>query len=108
MPLTDIKCKSLEPKEKAYKVLDEKSLYLEIMPNSSKYWRFKYRFAEKENRLAFGIYPEVSLKEAREKRDIARKQIADGINPSQAKKLDKLQININHQNSFEIIAKKWH
>lgn len=101
-------CRCDRTKEKAYKVSDEKSLYLEIMPNSSKYWRFKYRFAEKENRLAFGVYPEVSLKEAREKRDIARKQIADGINPSQAKKLDKLQININHQNSFEIIAKKWH
>jgi integrase len=108
MPLTDIKCKSLEPKEKSYKVSDEKSLYLEIMPSGSKYWRFKYRFAEKENRLAFGVYPEVSLKEAREKRDKARKQIADGINPSQAKKLDKLQVKINNQNSFEIIAREWH
>ncbi len=108
MPLTDIKCKSLEPREKAYKVSDEKSLYIEVMPSGSKYWRFKYRFAGKENRLAFGVYPEVTLKEARDKRDKARKQIADGINPSQAKKLEKLQININHQNNFESIAREWH
>jgi integrase len=108
MPLTDIKCKSLEPRDKIYKVSDEKSLYLEVMPSGSKYWRFKYRFAGKENRLAFGVYPEVSLKEAREKRDKARKQIADGISPSQAKKLEKLQININHQNNFESIAREWH
>ena len=65
MPLTDIKCKTLEPKDKTYKISDEKSLYLEIAPNGSKYWRFKYRFAGKENRLALGVYPQVSLKEAR-------------------------------------------
>lgn len=108
MPLTDIKCRSLEPKEKSYKAFDEKSLYLEVMPSGSKYWRLKYRFAGKENRLSFGVYPEVTLKEAREKRDKARKQIADGINPSQAKKLEKLQTHINHQNNFESIARQWH
>jgi len=96
MSLTDIKCKSLQPKEKTYKVFNEKSLYLEIST------------AGKENRLSFGAYPEVTLKEDREKRGKARKQITDGINPSQAKKLEKLQTHINHQNNFENIARQWH
>jgi hypothetical protein len=108
MPLTDIKCKSFEPREKPYKATDKKSLYLEIVPSGSKYWRFKFKFAEKENRLAFGVYPEVSLKEAREKRDVARKQLANGINPSEAKKKAKLQQLINLENSFEAVAKDWH
>jgi len=108
MPLTDIKCKSFEPKEKPYKVADERSLYLEIMPSGSKYWRFKFKFAGKENRLAFGVYPEVSLKEAREKRDIARKQLADGINPSEAKKKAKLQQFIDSDNQFKKIALEWY
>jgi integrase len=108
MPLTDIKCKSFTPREKSYKITDEKNLYLEIMPSGSKYWRFKFKFAGKENRLAFGVYPEVSLKEAREKRDIARKQLENGINPSEAKKKAKLQQLINLDNSFESIARDWH
>ena len=108
MPLTDIKCKSFEPKEKSYKIADEKSLYLEIMPSGSKYWRFKFKYAGKENRLAFGVYPEVSLKEAREKRDIARKQLENGINPSEAKKKAKLQQFIDADNQFEKIARDWH
>lgn len=69
MPLTDIVCRTAAPSDKPRKLSDEKGLYLEVMPNGSKYWRFKYRFAGKENRLAFGVYSEVSLKSAREKRD---------------------------------------
>lgn len=108
MPLNDIKCKALAPKEKSYKASDEKGLYLEVMPNGSKYWRLKYRFAGSEKRLAFGVYPEISLKEARNKRDEARKQIQDGIDPSQEKKLAKLTQAINAANSFEAVAREWH
>ena len=108
MPLNDIKCKSIKPKDKIFKVSDEKGLYLEVNPSGSKYWRFKYRFDGKEKRLAFGVYPELSLKEAREKTDEARKKIKDGTDPSQEKKLTKLTRLINTENSFENVAREWH
>ena len=108
MPLNDVKCKNLSPNDKTYKVADEKGLYLEITPKGGKYWRLKYRFAGKEKRLAFGVYPDVSLKEAREKMEIAKKQLANNIDPSIEKKLKKLQENINLDNSFKKIALEWH
>ncbi|MDF3047317.1 MAG: hypothetical protein K0R73_435 [Candidatus Midichloriaceae bacterium] len=107
MALTDIACKGAKPKEKSYKLADEKGLYLEVMPNNRKYWRMKYRFAGKENRLAFGVYPEVTLSEARDKRDEARKMLRDGINPSQAKKDKKHQHKLETKNTFEMIAREW-
>ncbi len=108
MPLTDIKCKALQPAEKTYKASDEKGLYLEVTSSGSKYWRMKYRFGGKEKRLAFGVYPEVSLKEARDKRDAARKQLQEGLDPSHEKKLSKLTKTLNAENSFENIAREWH
>lgn len=106
--LTDIRVKNLKPTEKIFRVFDEKGLYLEIHPKGGKYWRFKYGFDGKENRLAFGVYPEVSLKEARDKRDDARKKISNGINPSEEKKLGKITRLINAENSFENVAREWH
>ncbi len=108
MSLTDIKCKAAQPKTKSYKLSDEKGLYLEITPSGSKYWRLKFRFAGKEKKLAFGVYPEVSLKEARDKREVARKQLQEGLDPSHEKKLSKLTSSINSQNTFEAIAREWH
>lgn len=108
MPLTDIVCKSSKSKDKPYKISDEKGLYLEIMPNGSKYWRLKYRFADKEKRLAFGVYPEVSLAEARERRDEARKVLRNGIDPAQAKKDAKHQNKLKKDNSFYQVAVEWH
>lgn len=108
MPLNDIKCKNIKSTDKTFKVSDEKGLYLEVNPNGSKYWRLKYRFAGKEKKLALGVYPEISLKEAREKRDNARKQIQEGVDPSQEKKLAKLTRLINADNSFENVASEWH
>ncbi len=108
MSLTDIACKTAKPEEKSKKLSDGAGLYLEVMPNGSKYWRLKYRYSGKEKRLAFGVYPEVSLKEAREKRDEARKALADGQDPSQLKKQKKLTQYINSNNSFEIIDGEWH
>ena len=72
MPLTDIKIRSAKPRDKAYKLFDSGGLYLEVNPAGGKCWRWKYRFGGKEKRLAFGVYPDVSLKTAREKRDDAR------------------------------------
>jgi hypothetical protein len=106
--LNDITVKNAIPREKIFRIFDEKGLYIEISPKGGKYWRFKYRYLGKEKRVAFGVYPEVSLKEAREKRDKARKQLADGLDPAQERKLEKLQRNINSENNFENIAREWH
>lgn len=108
MPLTDTACRSFKPKEKPYKKADSNGLYLEIMPNGSKYWRLKYRYANKEKRLAIGVYPEISLTEARSKREAARSQLRDGVDPSQAKQQFKHQILTNAENNFEAIAREWH
>ncbi len=108
MPLTDIVAKNAKAKDKQYKIFDEKGLFLLIKSSGGKYWQMKYRFAGKEKLLSFGTYPEISLKEARDKRDLARKQIKDNIDPSQEKKLAKLTQAINAENSFESIAREWH
>lgn len=106
-PLTNMDCKNAQAGEKPRKLADGGGLYLEIMPNGSKYWRMKYRFLGKEKRLAFGVYPEVSLKEARDMREQARKLKAEGIDPSEAKKAAKQQLKENYSNTFEIIALEW-
>ncbi len=108
MPLTDIIVRNAKAQKKQYKLPDGKGLHLLVHPNGSKYWRFRYRFAGKENTLALGIYPEITLKEARDKRDYTRKQISEGIDPSQQKKIEKLTKHINTENSFENIAREWH
>lgn len=108
MKLTDSKCKNAKSKEKQYKLSDGKNLYLLIKPNGGKYWRYKYYVGKKEKLLSFGVYPAVTLKEARLKREEAEKQKADGIDPSQQKQIDKLTKNLNSENSFEHIAREWH
>jgi hypothetical protein len=108
MPITDVVAKNAKPKEKTYKIPDENWMFLSVRPSGSKYWQMNYRFAGKEKTLSFGVYPEVSLKEARDKRDTARKLLRDGIDPSQAKKEKKLQTSINAANNFEAIAREWH
>jgi len=107
MPLTDKQAKAAVPKEKAYKLADEKGLYLEVMPTGAKYWRWKYRFAGKEKRLALGVYPETSLKAARTARDNARQLLAEGADPSAAKQARKLATKAAAANSFELLAREW-
>ena len=107
MPLTDTAIKAAKPIEKAYKIKDEKGMFLLVHTNGSKYFRLKYYFAKKEKLLALGVYPETSLKQAREKRDIARKQIADGIDPSEHRKATKAARVQDVENSFEVIAREW-
>lgn len=104
--LTDPKCKNANPKDKAYKLADEKSLYLEVRPNGAKYWRMKYRFGGKEKRLAFGVYPETGLKEARAKRDEARKLLADGVDPGETRKAIKAAQAADAE-TFEVVAREW-
>lgn len=104
--LTDVKIKSLKPKDKIYAVTDEKGLSLEISPKGGKWWRFKYRFDGKQKRLSVGIYPDVGLKEARNSRDDFRKLIAAGIDPADVRKADKR--SQGDQDSFEIVTREWH
>jgi integrase len=108
MPLSDTTIKNAKPNaDKAYKLPDEKGMYLLVNPNGSKYFRLKYRFGGKEKVLALGVYPDTSLKQAREKRDEARKQLADGIDPSENRKAVKSSKAESAANSFEIIAREW-
>lgn len=79
MSLTVKECQSFQPLHKPYKKADSHGLYLEIFPNGSKYWRVKYRFGDKEKRLALGVFPEISLSDARNGRDLARRQLREGI-----------------------------
>lgn len=108
MKLTELTCKNAKPSEKARKLSDGKGLYMEVSPKGGKYWRMKYRHFGKEKRLAFGVYPEVSLKEAREKRDNARKLLAENKDPSYVKKQEKNQAINEASNTFEKIAREWH
>lgn len=108
MKLTELKCKNAKPEDKPKKMADGLGLYLEVMPNGSKYWRLKYRHLGKEKRLAFGVYPEVSLKEAREKRDDARQLIAENKDPAYVRRQQKQRAVTEAENTFEKIAREWH
>lgn len=106
--LTDTAIRQAKPKAKSYKLSDGGGLYLEVMPNGSKYWRQKYRINGKEKRLALGVYPEVSLKEARTKRDAARKHISNSVDPGELKRTQKTARAIANENNFQSIALEWH
>jgi integrase len=106
MPLTDTALRSAKPRAKAFKLFDGGGLYLEVSPAGGKWWRWKYRHGGKEKRLSLGVYPDVSLKAARAKREAARRQLAAGIDPGQARKAEKLaQAGAE---CFEAIAREWH
>ncbi|MHB1117768.1 tyrosine-type recombinase/integrase [Sideroxydans sp.] len=107
MKLSDTAVKKAKPEEKPYKKADGGGMYLEVMPNGSKYWRMKYRFNGKEKRLALGVYPDVPLTLARERRDDARKQLAQDIDPGEHKKATKAAKADRAANSFEVIAREW-
>jgi len=104
MPLTVKAIESAQPASKHWKLTDEKGLYLNIAPNSSKRWHMKYRFNGKENKLSFGAYPEVGLKAAREMRDKARALLAAGKDPSHEKRSRKIEAKLASQNTFSAIA----
>lgn len=108
MKLNDTKVRNLKPKDKTYRLSDGGGMYIEVMPNGSMYWRMNYRFLGKQKRLALGVYPRVSLKEARDKREDARKLLDNGKDPSEIKKLQKIELRTNYENSFENVAKDWH
>jgi integrase len=107
MPLTDTVIRNLQPKDKPFKVFDARGLHILIMPAGGKWWRFKYRFNGKDKQLSLGVYPDVSLKSARKRRDDAREQVADGIDPSAHRKAQKSAQTDRAANSFEVVAREW-
>lgn len=108
MKLTARQVETSKPKEKAYKLSDGGGMYLEVAPNGSKYWRMKYRYAGKEKRLALGVYPSISLAQARAKREEAKRILALGDDPSLVKKAEKREKESQVNNSFEKITLEWH
>ncbi|MBT9096400.1 integrase arm-type DNA-binding domain-containing protein [Methylovulum psychrotolerans] len=108
MPLSDTAIKNAKPSpDKPYKLPDEKGMYLLVHSNGGKYFRLDYRFSGKRKTLALGTYPETTLKAARDKRDTAKKQMADGIDPGENRKAVKQSKAENAANSFEVIAREW-
>ncbi|HIC7824912.1 TPA: tyrosine-type recombinase/integrase [Enterobacter hormaechei] len=108
MPLTDLEIRRSKPREKPYTLNDGSGLSLLIEPNGSKGWRFRYRFDGKPKMLSLGTYPLVSLTDARQKRDEAKKLVASGINPSDVRKRDKQERQNEIGNTFEAIAREWY
>ena len=107
MPLTDTAVRSAKPTDKPVKLFDERGLFLLIAPAGGKWWRFRYRFGGKHKSLSLGVYPDVALKKARERRDEARKLLADGIDPGEHRKAKKSAGADRAANSFEVVAREW-
>jgi len=107
IPLTDIAIRNAKPGEKPVRLFDGGGMYLEISPPGGKWWRLKYRFDCKEKRLSLGVYPDVSLKDARDRRDASRKLLADGIDPSENRTAMKSARADKVANSFEMVAREW-
>ena len=105
--LTDTRVRTAKAQLKIYKLVDERGLHLLVYPNASKLWQMRFRFDGKERTASLGKYPEVSLADAREKRDQMRKQIANGIDPVQAKRATKEANQLAQANSFEAVARTW-
>ena len=108
MSLTNTAIRNAKPGEKIRKIFDGRGLYLEISPSGGKWWRLKYRFEGKDKRISLGIYPDVSLKDARERREEARRQIANQLDPSELRKLEKAARKERVANSFEALACEWY
>jgi integrase len=107
MALSDAKVRNAKPLSKAYKITDGEGMFLLVNPSGSKYWRFKYHYGGKEKLLALGVYPEVSLSDARERRAQARKTLAAGNDPGETKKEVKRQTILKSENAFEAVAREW-
>lgn len=105
--LTDLKVRKAKPSASPYKISDARGLHIEIRPTGTKLWRYRYRFGGKETMLSLGEYPDVSLEEAREARDKARKMVKAGVHPSQQRKLEVIQRKYEGENTFAAIANEW-
>src|SRR5689334_2511533 len=107
MPLTDTSIRNARVREHARKLYDERGLYLLVTPEGRKWWRLKYRFDAKEKLISLGTYPDISLKQARQRRDEARKLLAERVDPAAERKLKKAKLTAQASTSFEIVAREW-
>ncbi|WP_263147779.1 integrase arm-type DNA-binding domain-containing protein [Pseudomonas sp. RIT-PI-AD] len=107
MALTDVKIRQAKPGEAPIKLTDSGGLFLEVRPNGSKLWRYRYRLAGKENTYAIGAYPAVSLADARAERDSARDLVRAGKHPAHARKSAKAQQLAENRNTFQVVAEEW-
>lgn len=107
LPLVPMQISNAKPKDKDYKLADGGGLYLLVTPAGGKLWRLKYRLEGQEKKLALGAFPEVSLADARQRRDNARSLIAEGIDPGAARKVQTATI-LREQETFEVVAREWH
>jgi len=105
--LTALGVRQAKPRNKPYKLFDERGLFLLISPSSSKIWRFKYRYCGKEKQISFGHYPDVSLAQAREARADARRELATGVNPSEARKARR-RSESGEKSTFEMVGVDLH
>ncbi len=108
MPLTDTAIRNAKPGEKPAKIFDERGLFLLVTPTGGKWWRLRYKFDGKEKLLSLGTYPDTSLKDARTRRDDARKLLADGVDPGENRKAVKAARQVRAANSFEVVAREWY
>jgi len=110
MPLTFVAISKAKPREDGspLKLSDGGGLYLQVMANGARYWRLKYRWAGKEKVLALGVFPEVSLKDARDRRDAARRQLSEGVDPGEQRRAAKASARRAAASGFEAIALEWH
>jgi len=108
MSLTDLAIRNAKPKETPYKLSDGGGLFLWVQPTGRKWWRYAYRYDGKQKLFALGIYPEVTLAEARDAHMRARKVLASGIDPNTEKREAKRKVLLNEANSFESVAREWH
>ena len=107
VPLSEMRVRTSKPAEKPYKLSDGDGLFILVTPQGGKYFRFKYRFDGKEKLLSLGTYPEISLADARQRREEARKQIAHDIDPGAVRKAMK-QAGTEETETFEVLAREWH
>ena len=107
MPLTDAQIRKVKPTDRPQRLFDGRGLYIEVSTNGGKWWRLKYRYGGKEKRLSLGVYPDVSLKDARHRRDEARKLLANDVDPSEHRKALRAKSREIGANSFEVIAREW-
>ena len=108
MKLTATQVKQAKPKTKPYKLADGEGMYLLVDPKGSKYWRLKYRYGGKEKSLALGVYPSVSLQEARSRKLAARDLLAKNIDPSEARRVERITRDLASADSFEAVAMEWY
>lgn len=107
MPLTDTRLRALKPKDRPYKVTDERGLYVEVTPTGSKLWRFRYRIGGAQKKLCIGSYPEISLKQARDVAYEARRTVASGGDPAFEKRKRKIRAEFLSAQTFEAVAREY-